>query len=35
MAVRWEDIKIDLREKDGGGWTGFIRLRIGIIGGLL
>jgi hypothetical protein len=33
---RWEDgIKMDLREIGWGLWSGFTRLRIGIVGGLL
>jgi hypothetical protein len=33
---RWEDgIKMDLREIGGGVWSGFTRLRMGIVGGLL
>jgi hypothetical protein len=33
---RWEDeIKMDLKEIGWGGWSGFIWLRIGTVGGLL
>jgi hypothetical protein len=33
---RWKDgIKIDLREIGWGLWSGFTRLRIGTVGGLL
>jgi hypothetical protein len=33
---RWDDgTKMDLREIGWGGWSGFIWLRIGVVGGLL